>query len=394
MYPLEGIRILDLSRVVSGPYCTMMLGDLGAEVIKIEHPEIPDETRTWGPPFAEGRSDSAYYLSVNRNKKSLTLNIKSDEGKQILRTLIEQSDILVENFRVGVMDKLGFSYEEVKIINPQLIYCSISGYGSTGPYSMKGGYDAIIQGMGGMMSITGDEEPMKVGVPIVDIATAMMASQAILAALFVRAGTGIGQFVETSLLETQVSLLLNVGSNYLVSEKIPKRYGNQHPNIVPYQAYKAKDGSFIITVTNDKLWKNFCKAIEKPEFYTDERFRTNSLRSENREILNNYLEQVFLEKTVSEWIELFELFEIPVGPIYNIDKVFKDPQVLHREMVTEIDHPSGKVKTTGIPVKFSETKPSIRLAPPIFGEHSHEIICDLLKYSNEEYLQLKQKGIL
>ncbi len=394
MQPLEGIRVLDLSRVVSGPYCTMMLGDLGAEIIKIEHPDIPDETRSWGPPFASGRSDSAYYLSMNRNKKSLTLNFKTEAGKEILKKLIEQSDILVENFRVGTLEKLGFGYAQVKEINPQLVYCSISGYGSTGPYAHKGGYDVIIQGMGGLMSITGDKEPMKVGVPIVDITTAMLASQAILAALFVRARTGKGQFVETSLLEAQVSWLANVGSNYLVSGNLPERFGNQHPNIVPYQPYKAKDGSFIVTVTNDKLWKNFCQAIEKPELFNDDKFNTNSQRLANRQELNNILESVFKTKNVNEWIKIFEAVEVPVGPINNLEQVFNDPQVLHRDMLVEIEYPSGTVKMPGIPVKFSDTKPSIRFAPPLHGEHTEEIICSILKYSKEEFKDLKNNKVI
>jgi crotonobetainyl-CoA:carnitine CoA-transferase CaiB-like acyl-CoA transferase len=394
MQPLEGIRVTDLSRVVSGPYCTMMLGDLGAEIIKIEHPELSDETRSWGPPFAPGRNDSAYYLSMNRNKKSLTLNFKTPEGKNILRKIIEQSDIFIENFRVGTLKKLGFDYEKVKEINPQIIYCSISGYGSTGPYAEKGGYDVIIQGMGGLMSINGDSEPMKVGLPIVDITTAMLATQAILAALFVRSRTGKGQLVETSLLEAQVSWLANVGSNYLVSGKLPEKFGNQHPNIVPYQPYKAIDGSFIITVTNDKFWQKFCKVIGKPEFIDDERFKTNALRLAHRNELNSFLEPLFLSKTVAEWLNLFEKEEIPVGPINNLEQVFNDPQVLHREMLAEVKHSSGNIKMAGIPIKFSETKPEIKLAPPLLGEHTEEIICNLLKYSKEEFAELKKNKII
>ncbi|MFN8576358.1 MAG: CaiB/BaiF CoA-transferase family protein [Candidatus Sericytochromatia bacterium] len=395
MLPLKGIRVVDLSRVVSGPYCTMMLGDLGAEIIKIEHPKVKDETRTWGPPFHENRDDSAYYLSMNRNKKSLTLDFKQEEGKKVLLKIIEQSDILVENFRVGTLEKLGLGYEDIKKTNPQLIYCSISGYGSTGPYANKGGYDVIVQGMGGLMSINGtDEQMMKVGVPIVDLTTAMMASQAILAALFVRARTGHGQKVEASLLETQVACLANVGSNYLLTGKLPKRNGNQHPNIVPYQPYKSKDGDFILSVTNQKLWENFCNAIDKNEFINDERFKTNSDRLKNRDLLNSYLEDIFKTKTNKEWIDLFESVGVPVGPINNLEQVFNDPQVLHRDMLVSIPHESGEIKTAGIPIKFSDTKPSIRLAPPLFGEHTKEIICDFLKYDENEYLDLKNKEII
>lgn len=395
MLPLEGIRVTDLSRVVSGPYCTMMLGDLGAEIIKIEHPDTKDETRSWGPPFAENRNDSAYYLSMNRNKKSLTLDFKKPEGKKILLEIIEQSDILVENFRVGTLQKLGLDYESLKKDFPQLIYCSISGYGSNGPYADKGGYDVIIQGMGGLMSINGNnDQPMKVGLPIVDITTALMANQAILSALFVRSRTGFGQKVEASLLETQVATLANVGSNYLLSGQLPEKYGNAHPNIVPYQPYNAKDGQFILTVTNQKLWEIFCLSIEKPDFVNDQRFKTNGDRVKNREELNDYLQNIFITKTVNEWITLFEKFDIPCGPINNLEQVFNDPQVIHRDMVVNIPHQSGEVKMAGIPIKFSDTKPSIRLAPPLFGEHTEELICQFLRYTHDEYLELKQKKVI
>ncbi|MFN8673944.1 MAG: CoA transferase [Candidatus Sericytochromatia bacterium] len=395
MKALEGIRVLDLSRVVSGPYCTMMLGDLGAEVIKIEHPDIKDETRLWGPPFHQTREDSAYYLAMNRNKKSLTLNFKTNQGKKILKQLIEQSDVLVENFRTGVMEKLGFSYEEAKELNPQLIYCSISGFGRTGTYANKGGYDVLMQGFGGMMSINGEtEEPMKVGIPVIDLTTAMLASQSIIAALFYRSRTGNGQYIETSLMEAQISLLSNVGSNFLMSGKLPKKLGNAHPNIVPYQPYKAKNGMFIITVTNEKLWKNFCFAIKKENLSNDEKFKTNELRVKNRNELNQILEELFIEKNIEEWVELFEKNEIPAGPINNLEQVFSNEQVLHRNMVIEKENQYGKVKMTGLPVKFSESKTEIELLPPVFGEHTEEIIKKLLRYSDEEYLELKTNNII
>lgn len=395
MQPLEGIRVIDISRVVSGPYCTMMLGDLGAEVIKIEHPELKDETRFWGPPFHETREDSAYYLAMNRNKKSITLDFKTQKGKEILIQLIEQSDVLVENFRTGVMDKLGFSYEEVKKINPQLVYCSISGFGSSGPSSKKGGYDVLIQAMGGMMNINGDsEEPMKVGIPVIDITTALFATQSIIAALFARSRTGNGQYIEASLLESQIALLSNVGSNYLMSGKIPKKYGNQHPNIVPYQPYNAKNGKFIVTVTNEKLWKNFCKAIQREDLVENEKFITNEMRVKNRNELNNILDEIFISKNIEELLETFEKYQIPAGPINNLEQVFSDPQVIHREMIVEKENEYGKVKMTGIPVKFSDTKPSIRLLPPVFGEHTEDILKNMLKYNEKEYLELKENKII
>lgn len=394
MQPLEGIRVIDLSRVVSGPYCTMILGDFGAEVIKIEHPEQHDETRAWGPPFAKNRNDSAYYLAVNRNKKALCLDLKSPEGKEILRKLLEQADVLVENFRVGTLDKLGFSYEDVSKINPQLIYCSISGFGKTGPYAHKGGYDVLIQAMGGLMSITGSDEPMKVGLPVVDITTGMLASNAIIAALFARSRNGRGQMIDTSLLESQVSWLANAGSNYLVSGKLPERHGNKHPNIAPYQPYKASDGQFIVTVTNDKLWKNFCEAIDKPELINNPKFKDNPSRVKNRTELDNILEEIFIIKNVNQWIEIFESKSVPAGPVNNLEQVFRDPQVLHREMLVEIEHSTGPVRLSGIPVKFSETKASVRLAPPLPGEHNKDIICGLLKYSQEEFEQLKTLKVI
>ncbi len=389
MQPLEEIRVVDLSRALAGPYCSMILGDLGAEVIKIE-PLTGDETRGWGPPFLPNTQDSAYYAALNRNKKSMTLDLKQESAKRILSKLIQQSDILVQNFRVGTMEKLGFGYDVVHQQNPKLVYCSISGFGSTGPYSQRGGYDIIVQGMGGLMSITGEPQgqPMRVGVPIVDLITGMFAVQAILAALVVRSRTGQGQLVETSLLESQIACLANVGSNYLISGILPKRLGNMHPNITPYQPYATLDGYVTVAVGNDKLWQNFANIIGKAELLTDPRFSTNALRNQNREELNQILNPIFLKKTSEEWTNLLLANEIPAGPILTLDKVFADPQVQARNMVVEIEHPkAGLMRMANMPIQFSETPGQIKLPPPVLGEHTETILLNL-GYTMSEIAEL------
>lgn len=396
MQPLEGLLVVDLTRALAGPYCTMMLADLGAQVIKIEQPLVGDETRGWGPPFLEGTSDSAYYAALNRNKKSLTLDLKMPAAKKILAELIAQADVLVENFRLGTMKKLGFSYEEVSQINSRLVYCSLTGFGSTGPYAERGGYDVIIQGMGGLMSITGEEEgqPMRVGVPIVDITTGMFGTQGVLAALYAREKTGKGQFVETSLLESQIAWLTNVGSNYLISGKVPKRLGNMHPNITPYQPYKASDGYVIVAVGNDKLWKSFTEALGVPELSDDARFVTNALRNQNRTELNQILGKLFSQKTASEWTELMVVKGIPSGPINTMDKVFSDPQVLARDMLIQVKHPvAGEIKMAGLPIKFSQTPAKIKSHPPLLGEHTEEIL-EKLGYSLEDIHKLRENSVV
>lgn len=393
--PLQNIRVIDLSRALAGPYCTMTLGDLGAEVIKIE-PRTGDETRGWGPPFMPGTQDSAYYAALNRNKQSIILDLKHPSAKDILRTLIERSDILVQNFRVGTMEKLGFGYDAVHSMNPKLIYCSISGFGSTGPYANRGGYDIIAQGMGGMMSITGDPhgEPMRVGVPIVDITTGMFAVQAILAALLVKERTGQGQLVEASLLESQVACLANVGSNYLISGKIPQRIGNLHPNITPYQPFATQDGYVIIAVGNDKLWQTFVQVLGCPELANDARFVTNADRNQNRRELQQILAPIFKTKTSAVWAEIFTQHDIPAGPINNIEEVFQDPQVAARDMLVSIQHPqAGTIRMAGIPIKFSETPGQIRRHPPLLGEHTQSILQEL-GYSPEKIQQLRNQGAI
>ena len=379
MQPLTGIRVLDLSRVLAGPYCTMVLGDLGAEVIKVESPE-GDETRSWGPPFAAG--ESAYYLCVNRNKRSMVVNFKTVEGQSILHELVKQSDVLVENFRPGTLARFSLDYGSVSAINPRLIYCSITGFGQTGPLRDRPGYDFMIQAMGGLMSITGepDDEPMKVGVAVADLFAGQNAVIAILAALHARTQTAKGQHLDISLLDSQVAMLANVASNYLISGNLPKRYGNTHANIVPYQSFQASDAWFVIAVGNDKQFSRLCEMIGKSEFDRDARFVTNSDRVEHRDELIALLKPIFLAKTASEWLSTLERAGIPCGPIHTLEKVFAEPQVDARQMLIHMQHPEiGDLRLVGSPLKFSDTSVDYKLPPPRFGEHTEEILKELFE---------------
>lgn len=377
MQPLNGIRVLDLSRVLAGPYCTMVLGDLGAEVIKVESPE-GDETRGWGPPFRGG--ESAYYLCVNRNKRSIVLNFKTEEGHKIIHELIKRSDVLVENFRPGTLARFSLDFESASAINPNLIYCSITGFGQTGPLRDKPGYDFMIQAMGGLMSITGgpEGEPMKVGVAVADLFAGQNAVIAILAALHARTQKGMGQQLDISLFDSQVGMLANVASNYLISGNLPKRYGNAHANIVPYQSFQASDAWFVVAVGNDKQFERLCDVVGNRELVSDTRFVTNASRVEYRDELITFLKPIFLEKTAGEWLSLLEVAGIPCGPINTLDQVFAEPQVEAREMLIEIDHPTiGKLPLVGSPLKFSETSLAYKLPPPRLGEHTEEILKEL-----------------
>jgi len=377
MQPLNGIRVLDLSRVLAGPYCTMVLGDLGAEVIKVEPPD-GDETRGWGPPFVGG--ESAYYLCVNRNKRGMVVNFKTEEGREIIRGLIKQSDVLVENFRPGTLARFNLDFESASVHNPNLIYCSITGFGQTGPLRDKPGYDFMIQAMGGLMSITGepDGEPMKVGVAIADLFAGQNAVIAILAALQARTLTGKGQHLDISLFDSQLGMLANVASNYLISGNLPKRFGNAHANIVPYQSFQASDGWFVIAVGNDRQFAKMCEVIGKAELANDVRFTTNSARVQNRDELISMLKPVFVSKSINEWLVLIG-DEFPCGPINTFDKVFAEPQVQAREMRIEMDHPTiGKLPLVGSPLKFSDTPVSYKLPPPRLGEHIDEVLTELL----------------
>lgn len=377
MQPLNGIRVLDLSRVLAGPYCTMVLGDLGADVIKVEAPE-GDETRSWGPPFAEG--ESAYYLCINRNKRSIIVDFKTEEGRAILHALIKQSDVLVENFRPGTLARFSLDFESAAAINPNLIYCSITGFGHTGPLRDRPGYDFMIQAMGGLMSFTGEPngEPMKVGVAVADLFAGQNAVIAILAALQARSHTGKGQHLDIALFDSQVGMLANVASNYLISGNLPKRYGNAHANIVPYQSFQASDAWFIVAVGNDKQFEKLCGVIGTPELANDSRFTLNSERVKHRNELIATLKPIFMKRTVSEWLPALEAAGIPCGPINTLDKVFATPQVEAREMLIQMDHPSiGELSMVGSPLKFSDTPVEYRLPPPGLGEHTKDVIMDL-----------------
>ncbi|HEY8347813.1 MAG TPA: CoA transferase [Symbiobacteriaceae bacterium] len=375
--PLEGIRVLDLSRVLAGPYCTMLLGDAGAEVIKVE-PPAGDDTRRWGPPYAGG--ESAYYLSCNRNKRSVALDLSRPEGREVILRLVRQADVLVENFKLGTMERWGLGYEEVlRPLNPRLIYCSISGFGRTGPYAGLPGYDFVVQAMGGLMSVTGEPEgpPTKVGVAVADLTTGMLAAMAIAAALVGRERTGQGQRVDLSLLETQVSWLVNVASNYLVSGTVPGRLGNAHPNIVPYQTFRAADREMVVAVGNDTQFRRFCRVVGLAELADDPRFATNAARVVHREELCRLLEPVLATRTADEWIAAMWAEGIPGGPINTIDRVFADPQVRHLDMVQRITHPTaGEVSLVGSPVHFGGRRGEVRRHPPLLGEHTREILAE------------------
>jgi formyl-CoA transferase len=393
--PLAGIRVLDLTRVVAGPYCSMFLGDLGAEVVKVEQPGAGDDTRGWGPPFVGG--ESAYYLCINRNKQSLTLDLKSKRAVELLRDLVKVADVIIENFRPGTMERLGLGEKELRELNPGLIYASLTGFGVDGPMSDWPGYDLIVQAWGGLMSITGtpDGEPVKVGVAIIDLVAGLMLGKAITAALFAREKIGVGQRIDTSLLEAEVASLINVGSNYLVGGRIPTRWGNAHPNIVPYQNFKTADGYLVIGVASEVIWKRFCQAIGRADLIDDARFANNSKRVENRAELIALLSETFLQRNKETWFKLLTEAEVPCAPVQTIDQVFQAPQVLHRDMLLEIEHPTaGKVRMAGIPVKFSVTPASVRMPPPLLGEHNVEVLKTWLGMSADAIDELKREKII
>jgi formyl-CoA transferase len=402
MQPLEGIRVLDLTRILAGPYCTMMLGDLGADVIKVERPGRGDDSRSWGPPFVGEPygpypGEAAYFLASNRNKRSITANLKAPEGLEIVRRLARVSDALVENFRGGTLERMGLGYEDLRALNPRLVYCSISGYGRTGPYADRPGYDFIIQAEGGMMGITGPEEgqPYRVGIPIVDITTGMFASTAILAALRARDVTGEGQYVDMSLLDSQVAVLTNVASNYLVGGQGHRRLGNAHPNITPYEAFRARDKWFALAVGNEGQWAILCSVIERPDLKDDPRFADNSSRVANRAALREMLDGAFARRNAAAWLAEFREAGLPCGPINTIPEVFQHPQAEARELVQAAEHPTaGTVRFPGFPYKFSETPAAIRRPPPRLGEHTEEVLRDLLGYSAEEVSVLREQGVL
>jgi crotonobetainyl-CoA:carnitine CoA-transferase CaiB-like acyl-CoA transferase len=391
MLPLEGIKVVDLTRILSGPFCTMTLADLGAEVIKIESPS-GDDTRTWGPPFIE--EISAYYLSVNRNKKSMVLNLKKEEGKEILFKLVKDADIVVENFRPGTLKRLGVGYDKLSGHNPRIILASLSGFGQTGPYSQKPGYDVLAQGMGGLMSVTGEpgRPPVKGGYSLADIGAGMWATIGILAALRERELSGKGQWVDASLLDTIISWQTYLASNYFVTGNNPKPLGGAHPNIVPYQVFEASNGYFILAVGNDNLWKSFVNVMDMPVLHKN-KFATNPDRVKNRKELISLLNETFKQKPMQYWIEEFEDVKIPCGPINLFSDVLNDPHVLDREMVIEVEHPRiGAMKMLGIPVKLSRTPGQVKTTPPDLGEHTDEILKQL-GYNEQAIKAFHEHGV-
>lgn len=392
---LDDIRILDLSRVLAGPYCTMVLADYGADVIKVEEPEAGDGTRAWGPPWVGDQS--AYFLAANRNKRSITINLKTLEGQQIAHELAAHADVVIENFKVGGAAKLGLDYATLAARNPRLVYCSITGYGQTGPYKDRPGYDFIIQAQGGVMSITGPEqgEPYKVGVAIADITTGLFAATAILAALHERQRSGKGQAIDVALLDAQIAWLANVAQNYLATGEPPARYGNAHPSIVPYESFPTADGYIAIGIGTDAQYRKFCAAVGRLDLAEDVRFATNAARVTHRTALIPHLQAILRTQTTAMWLELFNTLGIPAGPINDVATALEDPQVQARGMVQEIEHPTiGPIKVLGPVAKFGRTPATVRLAPPPLGYHTEEILRDWLGYDAARIAALRQRGVI
>jgi len=389
---LTGIKVLDLSRVLAGPFCTQILADLGADVVKIERPNVGDDTRYWGPPFTPDGT-AAYFTCTNRNKRSITVNLKSKLGQEIILKLVKQSDILIENYKTGELAKLGLDYQTLSSINPRLIYCSITGFGQNGPRKDEAGYDFLIQAMGGLMSITGQpneiEGGLKVGVAVTDLFTGLWASVAILAALQARHTTNRGQHIDLALFDSQLAMLANVASNWFISGNDAKRYGNAHPNLVPYQTFNSKDGFFALAVGNDRQFELLCKKLGKEDIA--KRFSTNALRVENRVECIQLLQEIFSQMTQAEIISLCNSLEIPAGAINSVAKAFQDPQTQAREMIVRLTNSFGvEIPTTGSPIKMSETPVSYHSAPPSLGEHTEQILKEL-GYSLEEIQHLSEK---
>ena len=392
--PLEGIVVLDLTRVLAGPYAAMMMADFGANVIKIEAPKGGDDSRAFAPFVGK---ESLYFMSLNRGKRSMTLNLKEKKAQELFKKMVEKADVVLENYRPGTMEKFGLGYEVLKEINPKLIYTACSGFGHTGPYSERAAYDIIVQGMGGIMSITGQEggEPTRVGASVGDITAGLFAHIGTLTALYNREVTGVGQKVDVAMLDCQVAILENAISRYESTGISPKPCGNRHPSITPFEAFKSKDGYVIIAVGNDKLWAKFCNLIGKPELIQDDRFITNAKRTENQKPLKAILDTIFPDKTVDEWLEVLENVGIPCGPINTIDRVVNDVQVKAREMIIETKHPvAGIVKMPGIPIKMSETPGAVEFAAPLLGQHTEEILKEVLGLTAAEVAELKSQNVL
>ena len=406
--PLAGLKVLDMSRILAGPWAGQLLADLGADVIKIERPKCGDDTRSWGPPYLKDREgndteDAAYFFCANRGKKSVTVDITCPEGQEIIRQLAGQSDVLIENYKVGGLAKYGLDYHSLSKINPKLIYCSITGFGQTGPYAKLPGYDFLIQGMGGLMSVTGEPDdpekgtgsPIKVGVAVTDLFTGLYASNAIQAALIERQSSGLGQYIDLALLDVQAATLANQASNYLVGGLVPERLGNAHPNIVPYQAFSTSDGHIIIAVGNDQQFSRLCDALKRSDLANDERFKTNAARVNNRKHLCDVIHQNLKQHGSAHWLEKLKQCSVPCGPINTIDQVFEDPQVLARGMVISASESrSGKVSMVGNPIKYGRSISEGSLAPQQLGESTDQVLADYLKYSSTRISTLRNKSII
>ena len=404
--PLAGIRVLDMSRILAGPWIGQLLADLGAEVIKIERPGKGDDTRAWGPPFVKDRdgndtSDAAYFMCTNRGKQSLTLDIAKPEGQQIIRELAQKSDVLLENYKVGDLKRYGLDYDTLSALNPRLIYCSVTGFGQTGPYRDRAGYDFMIQGMAGVMSITGERDdlpgggPQKVGVAIADLMTGMYSTVGIVSALHERHASGKGQHIDMALLDCTVGWLANQNANYLIGGEVPKRMGNAHPNVMPYQTFKTKDGDIIIATGNDGQFQRLCAAAGIPEVGADARYANNALRIKNRDTCTASIAVELKKKTTVEWVALLETVGVPCGPINRLDDVYADPQVQARGLKINVPHPkAGTVPLVANPIKFSRTPLAYDRPPPLIGEHVEDVLRGLLGKSDAEIAVLREKKIL
>ncbi|KAB3532096.1 CaiB/BaiF CoA transferase family protein [Alkaliphilus serpentinus] len=390
---LEGIKVLDLTRVLAGPYATMIMADMGAEVIKVEMPGVGDDSRQFGP-YVNG--ESAYFMSINRNKRSMTLNLKKEKAQRLFMDMMKKCDVIVENFRPGTMEKLGLGYDKLKEVNPAIIYAACSGFGHSGPYSQRAAYDAVVQAMGGIMSITGEKDGKftRVGPSIGDITAGLFSAIGILAAINYRNQTGQGQKVDVAMLDCQLAILENAIARYVVTGEIPKPAGNRHSSIVPFEPFETADGEIMIAAGNDVLWAKFCEAIHCQDLIEDEKYKTNPLRNQNYPLLRPIIADKIKEKTTEDWLKILDAAGVPNGPINTIDKVLENPQLLAREMVVEVQHPTaGNFKMPGVPIKMSETQGEITRPAPILGEHTHEILKELLDLSDEEISELQVEGI-
>jgi len=406
MGPLSHIKVLDLSRVLAAPWTGQNMADLGAEVIKVERPGKGDDSRAFGPPWLKDRSgndtrESAYFAAANRGKKSITIDLSKAGGQDIVRKLAAQCDVLLENYKVGDLARYGLAYDDVKQINPRIVYCSITGFGQTGPDKDRPGYDFMIQGMGGLMSITGERDdmagggPQRVGVPIVDIMTGMYATIAVCAALAHREKTGAGNYIDMALLDTQVAFLANQSMNYLATGETPQRLGNAHPNIVPYQTFRTRDGDIILACGNDNLFSKFCEVAGCTELVTDPRFATNGKRVENRAVLTPLLAAIFVKRATRDWVLALDAAGVANGPINNIEQVFREPQVVARGMKIELEHPSaGKVPLVASPMRFSQTPIQHEMPPPTLGQHTDEVLRGMLKLGDVEIAGLRKAGVV